>query len=154
MSEFVERSPASDEEWERYYDLRWRVLREPWAQPRGSERDNLEADSFHAALWDQTGAPAAVGRLHLNSPAQAQVRYMAVDPKAARRGLGSRILAALEARAAELGATEIVLNARTEAQPFYVRHRYRVVGPAETMFGVILHDRMAKSISGSAALVR
>jgi len=27
---------------ERYFDLRWRVLREPWQQPRGSERDDRE----------------------------------------------------------------------------------------------------------------
>lgn len=71
---------------------------------------------------------------------------MAVDPGSAGLGLGSQILAALEVRAAELGATQVVLNAREAAQPFYIKHGYRRSGPAETMFGVIRHDAMEKSL--------
>jgi GNAT superfamily N-acetyltransferase len=147
MSELTLHSPVSDQEWERYFDLRWRVLRAPWSQPRGSERDDLEGSSFHAALWDDEGRPAAVGRLQMNTPFEAQVRFMAVDPAWARRGLGSRILAALEAQASELGASEVILNARAEAQPFYARHGYRRTGPAATLFGSIPHDAMAKCIA-------
>jgi N-acetylglutamate synthase-like GNAT family acetyltransferase len=88
-----------------------------------------------------------VGRLHLNSPNQAQVRYMAVDPALAGRGLGSQILKALERRAAELSVAEVVLNSRAEAEPFYILHGYRRAGPAPTMFGVIPHYAMAKTLA-------
>jgi hypothetical protein len=32
------RPPKTKSEWENYYDLRFRVLREPWQQPRGFEK--------------------------------------------------------------------------------------------------------------------
>ena len=144
---FQLRAPAGTDEWERYFDLRWRVLRAPWNQPRGSERDERDSDSSHLALWDPHGVPLAVGRLHLNSPVEAQVRYMAVEPKAAGRGLGSQILAGLEARADEFGARRIVLNARELVRRFYERHGYTVIGPAATLFGEVPHVRMFKEIS-------
>ena len=140
------RTPRSSAEWDRYFDLRWRVLRAPWNQPRGSERDDRENDSRHLALWDPAGVPLAVGRIHLMSPTEAQVRYMAVDPGSGGRGLGGRILAGLEHAALELGAARVILNARELARPFYERHGYVVVAPAETMFGSIVHWRMEKRL--------
>jgi GNAT superfamily N-acetyltransferase len=140
------RPPASPAEWDQYYDLRWRVLRAPWGQPRGHERDELEASSTHLALWDQSGTPVAVGRLHLNSPAEAQVRFMAVHPDWERQGLGSQILRALEAQARKVGAAIMVLNSRDAAQPFYRRHGYEATGEAGTLFGTVLHVRMSKAL--------
>lgn len=144
------RPPAAPHEWDRYFDLRWRVLRAPWNQPRGSERDGLEADSSHLAIWNEAGSPVAVGRIHLNSSAEAQVRYMAVEPTFAGSGLGGRILIGLEARARELGATRVVLNSRELARRFYERHGYAVIGPAATMFGEVEHSRMEKALSAAA----
>lgn len=138
-----EHSPQSADEWSRYYDLRWRVLREPWIQPPGSERDELDSESIHVALWDSE-LPVAGGRLHFNSALEAQVRYMAVEPKWQGMELGSRILGLLETRALEAGARSIVLNAREEAVGFYLRHGYQVRGPAGLLFGSIPHLRMEK----------
>lgn len=140
------RAPASPGEREQYYDLRWRILRAPWDQPRGSERDEFEATSVHLALWDRCGDVAAVGRLHLNSPAEAQVRFMAVEPAWARLGLGSRILGELEARARDVGAESVVLNARDQAVAFYRRHGYTAIRDADTLFGAVAHVRMAKRL--------
>ena len=140
------RQPCGSNEWERYFDLRWRVLRAPWNQPRGSERDDREDTSVHVALWTDDGTPVAIGRVHLNSPAEAQVRYMAVEPGREGFGYGARVLAGLETAARDLGAIEIVLNARESAQRFYERHGYTVVGPAATMFGDVAHVRMSKNL--------
>ncbi len=60
--EFTLAQPRTAQEWESYFDLRWRVLREPWGQPRGTERDDLDAESFHLILRDSAGAVVAVGR--------------------------------------------------------------------------------------------
>lgn len=139
-------SPVSDLDWEGYFDLRWRVLREPWNQPRGSERDELDQGSFHLMLRDQSGAVVAVGRLHVNSPEEAQVRFMAVDESWRGHGLGSRILKRLEEQACKQSIKRIVLNAREEALDFYVRHGYRIEGPANTLFGTIRHFAMRKDI--------
>ena len=138
------RSPASPSDWDVYFDLRWRILRSPWDQPRGSERDSAEGSAFHLLLLDPAGKAVACGRLHLNNPNEAQVRYMAVDEHARGRGYGGRILKALEAEARRRKARKIVLNARENVVQFYLRHDYAVTGQAETLFGVIHHSRMEK----------
>src|SRR5207248_6380568 len=97
--EFALAEPRTTQEWESYFDLRWRVLRKPWGQARGSERDDLDAESFHLLARDAAGTVVGVGRLHLNSPSEAQVRYMAIDETFRDRGVGSRILSGLEDRA-------------------------------------------------------
>jgi predicted GNAT family N-acyltransferase len=129
-----------------YFELRWRVLREPWHQPRGSERDDREDESIHLMIRETNGDALAVGRLHLNSPVEAQVRFMAVDPRWQGRGLGSTILRELELRARVAGAASVVLNARDSAQRFYEQHGYRMEGPAETLFSGVAHVRMRKRL--------
>lgn len=143
--------PVSEADWEKYFDLRWRVLRAPWNQPRGSERDEGEDESIHLVICDDERAPLAVGRVHFVSPIEAQIRFMAVDPQFAGRGLGSRILIELEKRARLRGARKIVLNARKEAERFYLKHGYVAVGSADTLFGLIEHVRMAKDVSAVEA---
>lgn len=138
------RPPQTDEEFARYYDLRWQILRAPWSQPRGSERDEREPTADHAALFDERGTLLAVGRLHLNSPAEAQIRYMAVADAARGQGLGRQIVEYLEETARERGANVVVLNARKEVATFYQRLGYEVVGPGPTMFGAIAHVKMQK----------
>jgi len=139
-------SPQSPAEWDDYFDLRWRVLRAPWQQPRGSEKDDIEAESQHLMIAGEDSRPLAIGRLHFNTPAEAQVRFMAVDPSAQGRGLGSKILQECERRARVGGAKSIVLNARDDAQRFYLKHGFAVVGPAPTIFNAIKHVRMRKEL--------
>jgi ribosomal protein S18 acetylase RimI-like enzyme len=145
-SELMLAEPRSALDWERYFDLRWKVLRAPWHQPKGSEQDDREADSVHLMLCDASRMPLAIGRLQLNSPQEAQIRFMAVDPTATRQRLGTAVLKALEHRAAVMGARTIVLNARQQAIPFYQKHGYTITGDAETMFGSVLHVRMTKQL--------
>ena len=140
------RPPSSQAEWEAYFDLRWRMLRHPWGQPRGSERDSLEDAAIHLLIMDNAGRALACGRLHLNSPTEAQVRYMAVDDPVQGQGYGSAILSGLEKEAKRFGASRIVLNARDNAIKFYEKHGYAVIEEADTLFGAVRHVRMQKSI--------
>jgi len=131
----------------RYFDLRWRILRRPWDQPRGSERDSMDDSAFHLLLLDSARKPLACGRLHFNAPDDAQVRFVAVDENGRGCGYGSRILEGLEAEAARRDAQKLVLNARDNVTEFYAKHNYAVVGEAETLFGTIRHVRMDKILS-------
>jgi len=144
-------SPQTAAEWDQYFDLRWRVLRAPWQQPRGSERDEREADSQHLMIPGADSRPLAVGRLHFNSPDEGQVRFMAVEPEAQGRGLGGVILKELERRARVMGAKGIVLNARQDVERFYNKHGFVTVGAAPTLFGVLKHVRMRKDLSEAAS---
>ena len=139
-------SPRAEADWEKYFDLRWRVLRAPWGQQRGSEKDEREADSRHFMIIGPGEEALAVGRLHFNSRDEAQVRFMAVTPEMRGRGLGSAILRACEDAARTAGAGSIVLNAREDVVPFYARHGFVSIGPAETLFGVVRHVRMRKDL--------
>jgi len=138
--------PASPEDYQKYYNLRWTVLRAPWNQPRGSERDPRDADSTHLMMIDVRDAAVAVGRLHFNSIREAQVRYMAVVVDQQRRGFGSRLLQALEEKAASLGAACIVLDARETALGFYRKQGYSVDGPGHVLYNCISHVRMSKTL--------
>lgn len=98
-------------------------------------------------IADPDSSPLAVGRLHFNSPAEAQVRYMAVEPPARGQGLGSQILKEFEKRARTAGATSIILNAREDAQRFYQKHGFKTIGPAPTIFNAVKHVRMRKDLA-------
>ncbi len=144
-TDFVLRPPQTPEELAAYFDLRWRILRAPWNQPRGSEKDEFEQAAVHLmALEAKTNELAGVGRLHFPTSLQAQVRFMAVAPEWRGKGVGGLILGELERLAREKRVSEIVLNGRENAIQFYQKRGYAVEGPAPTLFGNILHFKMRK----------
>lgn len=140
-------SPTNEAEYAACFELRWRLLRAPWNQPRGSEQDDREADSIHVMAITKNAVITGVGRLHFNSISEAQIRYMAVSTSHQRQGIGTRILAALEDRARQLGASVIVLDARETALGFYTRHGYTPTGPGDMLFNRIAHIRMQKRLT-------
>ncbi len=142
------REPSNDSEFAYYYDLRWRILREPWNQSKESERDEHEAGATHIGAWEGD-VLVGVGRLHLISSQEAQIRYMAVEHGYGNKGIGSAILVELERRAREHGAIRIVLNARETAREFYSKHGYTVAGPSAVLFEQIPHSEMSKDLRRS-----
>ena len=142
-------SPSSGAAFAAYYELRWKLLRFPWNQPRGSEQDDRERDGIHLMAVSKEATVVGVGRLHFNSISEAQIRYMGVLPGCQRQGIGTRILAALEDRARQLGASVIRLNARETALGFYLKHGYSPCGAGEMLFNRIAHVRMKKDLTDS-----
>jgi predicted GNAT family N-acyltransferase len=138
--------PESPEEFEEYYDLRWRVLREPWSQPRGSERDEFDPTADHVTVRDEDGNLIGIGRLHLNNDREAQIRYMATEEDARGYGAGRVIIVQLETIAKERGVRRITLNARENIVGFYEHLGYRVTGEGPTMFDEIRHSKMKKEL--------
>ena len=139
------RRPETDREFEAYFALRWAVLRQPWNRPGGSERDDREDDAGHLmALLD--GRVVGVGRIHFPDETRAQIRFMAVNPDHAGRGIGSRILERLEALARARGAGLIELNARKTVISFYRNHNYEEAGEGPLLWGRIPHVVMRKRL--------
>ena len=118
------KQPENDSEFARYFDLRWRILRAPWNQPPGSEKDDIEQDCHHIIACTDAGDIVGVGRLQFISQTEAQIRYMAVEPAYEGRSIGRLIVAALENIAAENKRHTIVLDAREPAVGFYQRLEY------------------------------
>jgi len=147
-------APRTLREWLAYYELRYRVLRQPWQQPPGSEKadDDEQPTVVHALALAPDGTALATGRLHESAPGQGQVRFMAVAPEAQGQGLGGQVLRYLEAQAQARGLCEIVLHAREAAVPFYQRHGYTVAEPSHTLYGQIPHFLLCKDLPTAPSL--
>lgn len=139
------RAPQTRDEFFRYYDLRWRILRAPWNQPKGSEQDELEGQAIHIIAIDGDKI-FGCGRAHFNSEDEAQIRYMAVENEWQGKGVGKLILYELEKRVIEKGAKKIILHARENVVKFYEKNGYKIVMPSHTLFGSIPHFLMEKII--------
>ena len=139
------RIPITSEEWEQYYDLRFKVLREPWGQLKGSEVLTDEDQAYHAMVMDsETGKVVGVARMQTNTPTQGQVRCVAVSPQLQGKGVGKLLMGYLENLAREKGFQEIVLDARENAVEFYLSIGYEIIGESYLLFGVIPHFKMRK----------
>ena len=140
-------TPQTPAQFDAYYDLRWRILRAPWQQPRGSEQDELEAAAIHRMIVDDSGKVVAVGRLQAVNEQRGQLGYRAVDEDYRKQGLGKKLLEVLEQAARQQGLEELILHAREPVVGFYRHHGYRLVGPSHTLFGEIAHYEMHRRLS-------
>ncbi len=138
--------PRTKQDFAAYYQLRWEVLRAPWRQPVGSERDDLEDAAYHLVAQSEAGELLGVARLHWNSSEQAQIRYMAVREASRNQGVGKLLLDALEQEARRRGAREIILHARESVTGFYRANGYELVSPSHILFGEIQHYFMKKNL--------
>ena len=146
MDQIEIRSPKTEEEWEKYDDFRWEILRKPLNIPHVPLKDNLEESSYHFMAITSSNEIVACGRLHMNNDEEAQIRYMGVSESIRRMGLGTLILDRLENQAKVLGANSISLNARNVALNFYKSLGYKAVGPYQSDTN-IPHTKMEKFLT-------
>lgn len=140
------KSPQTDAEWKAYYALRFNVLREPWNQPLGSEVLADEDQAIHAIAVEDNEV-LGVARMHESAEKQGQVRCVATATAAQGKGIGKAIMSYLEEQAKAKGWTEIVLEARENAVPFYQAIGYNIVAESYLLFGEIQHYRMKKALT-------
>ena len=139
------KAPLTDADWKAYYALRFSVLREPWNQPLGSEVLSDEDQAIHAIAVAGEEI-LGVARMHESAAKQGQVRCVAIATAAQGKGIGKAIMAYLEDQAKAKGWTEIILEARENAVPFYQAIGYSIVAESYLLFGEIQHYRMSKAL--------
>jgi len=137
--------PKAKAQFRDYYNLRWHILRKPWNQPIGSEKDENETGAVHLMA---TLGNSVIGcaRGHFINSNQAQIRWMAVSNDFQRNGIGTEMLKELEMRLTKKGAAEIILKAREEAVSLYQKQGYEIFDDGEVMFGEIAHYWMRKIV--------
>jgi predicted GNAT family N-acyltransferase len=138
--------PKSPEEWDAYYDLRYRILREPLGKERGSERNEGDETGIHFALYENAKL-IAVARLDCVEQTICQARFVAVESNLQGLGYGRKIMTALEKEAVDLGYRKLILHARDYALPFYEKLGYTLVGPSYKLFDVLQHFEMFKVLA-------
>ncbi|MCK4834544.1 MAG: GNAT family N-acetyltransferase [Gammaproteobacteria bacterium] len=141
---FVIKQPKTEDEFKRYYHLRWKLLRAPWNQPEGSEIDELEDQCFHLMAVDEDEI-IGVARLQFNSSDEAQIRYMAVANGHEKKGIGRALVTVIEARAKTSRHDKIILHAREPAIGFYQKLGYEIIEKSYLLFGEIQHFKMMKA---------
>ncbi len=140
------KTPLSKKEWEDYYDLRYRILREPLGKERGSERNEGDDNGTHFALY-QHKVLIAVARLDRVDKTTCQARFVAVESKLQGLGYGRKIMTALENEALGLGFQKLILHARDYALPFYEKLGYTLIGPSYKLFDVLQHFEMFRILA-------
>lgn len=139
------RAPKTSEEWNSYYDLRFRELRQPWNQPRGSEQNEGDKTAQHFALLVDDKI-VAVSRLDILPNNVAQVRFVCTDSQLQGNGYGKKIMEACEISAKQQGCATMILMAREVSKPFYSKLGYKEVEIAHLLFDEIQHWKMEKTL--------
>jgi predicted GNAT family N-acyltransferase len=140
------KEPQTPKEFEAYYLLRYEVLRKPWNQPVGSEKDANENTSVHIMAVDEKNNVLGVCRLQFNSADEAQLRFMAVKENTQGLGIGRKLIAYAEAKAKKENASSLVLQAREIAVDFYKKCGYKIIEKSFLMWDQIQHYLMAKKL--------
>jgi len=138
--------PQTAEQFEAYYLLRYEVLRKPWNQPPGSEKDAQEHECTHIMAVNEYDEVLGVCRLQLNSSTEAQLRYMGVKSETQGLGIGKKLIAYAEEKARRQGAETMILQAREIAVEFYKKCGYKIAEKSFLMWGEIQHYLMNKDL--------
>lgn len=146
------KAPQNEDELERYFHFRWQILREPFKLPEGSEKDEYESVSEHRVVFDSSGNVLAVGRVHLNTPEEAQIRHVAVSTNNRARGLGRFMISALEEVAKKLGAERVVTNSMETSVEFFKHCGYEVQESAPKELDMQKRQQMLKKLQEQSAL--
>jgi len=109
--------------------------------PQEIELDEWDERCEHALACDAAGRPIGTGRLLPDG----HIGRMAVLRERRGRGAGGAILEALIDRARSRGMTRVVLNAQTQAAPFYERFGF-AVSSDEFVEAGIPHVEMARNL--------
>jgi GNAT superfamily N-acetyltransferase len=141
--EKIVKSPETTAEWMAYYDLRYRILRAPWGQALGSEKNEGDLTAIHAACFSEHKI-IGVGRLDIYDKQIGQVRFMAVDQNIQKQGIGKLIMFYLEELSKNREDVGMILHAREEAIEFYEKLGYTLIEKSHLLFGEIQHYLMKK----------
>ena len=144
MEGLVVKLVESEDERRAAYAVRVRVFVHEQGVPYEEELDVEDKRATHAiAILDEKGV--GTGRLVRDGAGEARIGRMAVDADWRGRGIGGRILEALEEAARGLGMAEAVLHAQTYVRGFYAGHGYVEEGEVFREVG-IEHVRMRKRL--------
>jgi ribosomal protein S18 acetylase RimI-like enzyme len=147
---FAIKQPETGEEFKRYYQLRWEILRAPWNQAKGSEVDDIEDQCVHVMAIETSSndkyTVIGVARLQYNSDNEAQIRYMAVASEHQRKGIGRALVNTLEQFAQNSSCNKMILDAREPAIGFYYKLGYKIVEKSYLLFDEIQHYQMIKML--------
>jgi N-acetylglutamate synthase-like GNAT family acetyltransferase len=125
----VIKTPKSRDDFKAYYALRYKVLREPWGHPKGTEKDDFEPISEHfMAVDENTSEVLGVIKLFEKAPGVGQASHLAVAKEHQHKGVGKFLVEVVEKRARERGFKTLGAMARVTATAYFEKYGYHVAG--------------------------
>jgi predicted N-acetyltransferase YhbS len=143
----VIRRPESKDDFKAYYALRYRVLREPWGQARGTEKDDYEPLSQHLmAVDDESGDVVGVIKWMEKEPGVACLSHLAIAPERQKQGIGQLLVQSVEDAARGQGFAVIGVHSRLTSTDFFERSGYQIKGLPDHFFSTIQLVWMEKKL--------
>jgi N-acetylglutamate synthase-like GNAT family acetyltransferase len=140
-------SPQTREDFKTYYDLRYKVLREPWGMQRGTEKDDFEPISDHyMAIDETTGELVGAVKLFEKETSLGWSSHLAVKDSWQRKGVGKQLLTFVEQKAKEKGFKALGCLSRLNTTAFFEKEGYTVVGLPVHYLGTTQVVWMQKSL--------
>lgn len=126
-------------------ELRYKAFYQDLGLGRELISDSLENDSLHLIALSGERV-IGCGRLSFDHEG-AQITQMAVEESMRKSGVGSSIMARLLHKAEEMGAERLYLAARVEAEGFYRKFGFCLVGgPFPSQKTGLPHVKMEKQL--------
>jgi len=130
------KTPKTRDDFKAYYDLRYRILRQPWAQARGTEKDDFEPISHHfMAVDSDNGEVVGVVKVYEKEPGVACFSHMAVAGIRQRQGVGKLLMDAVEDYVKEQGYTRLGCYSRLNTTLYFEKGGFRIAGLPTHYFG-------------------
>ncbi|MEP1448114.1 MAG: bifunctional GNAT family N-acetyltransferase/hotdog fold thioesterase [Paraglaciecola sp.] len=146
-------TPSSEQDFSEYFAFRWKMLREPWNFPEGSEKDEYEQVSQHRMMRNSDGEVIAVGRVHMNTAEEAQVRHVAVEKAYQGKGLAKMLVTSLESVARTEGAVRIVTNSTQASIALFTSLGFKAQKGAPKELGEQQRQQMVKKLSDPSSIL-
>ena len=125
---FTIKTPTTHDDFKAYYALRYRVLREPWGHPKGTEKDDYEPISEHFMAVTENGEVVGVVKVYQKGECTGYISHLAVAPEYQHRGIGHLLLKTVETRARERGFCALETMARATATVYFEKYGFHVTG--------------------------
>ena len=152
------RKPRTIEEMEKYYDVRFRMLRKPLGMERESEKAKPpinEISGIHLFAFIPTEQKVVGTVMGFIGKEYAKVHALCVLPEYRSCGLGKALMISLEDEFRKRGAAKVYLNSRVPTQKLYEKLGYiavktMTIEESLKITGMdIIFVRMEKSLIGT-----
>ena len=144
---FTIKTPTTHDDFKAYYALRYKVLSEPWGQPKGTEKDDYEPISEHFMAVNEKDEVVGVVKLYEKDKDVGHISHLAVSPEYQRKGIGRLLLEAVEPRARARGFRTLGTMARVTATAYFEKNGFRIVGMPAPHIGTMPIVWMEKELS-------
>jgi N-acetylglutamate synthase-like GNAT family acetyltransferase len=144
---FTIKIPTTHDDFKAYYAVRYKVLSEPWGDPKGTEKDDYEPISEHFMAVNEKQEVVGVVKLYKKDEEAGHVSHLAVAPEYQHKGIGHLLLEAVEQRARARGFRTLGTMARATATAYFEKYGFRVVGMSTPHIGTTPFVWMEKELN-------